>query len=289
MKPTLAVMAIFRNEAHILAEWCQHYAAQGASKIFLLNHRSTDHYQAVLDPFITSGLVALIDVHGDHPQIKAYNALRPRIRRAARWLLVCDLDEFVYARRGHTLSSYLRTLPWLVSEVLIPWKNFGSSNHHQHPEGLVSQNFLYRWSYTTKPQNTNDQPADWCKYIVRSRRIRFLTVHHASVWFGRIIAANGERIRRFNGRLKISEEFLAASALHLNHYAIQSREFFETIKMKRPDVNAPEKDAIKNWRYFQDFDRNEIYDPELALLWNPNSERDAAAGHSHAAPADPQP
>lgn len=266
----LALMAIFRNEAHILDEWIQHYLNEGVEHFYLFNHLSTDHFRVVLKPFLDRNLVEIIDVASDHPQVPSYNSLRTRIKRESDWLIVCDLDEFIYARRGESIRSYLSHLPWRVSEVLIPWKNFGSSRHEAQPKGLVSRNFLYRWDYGSADQVVKEPPGNrqsWTKYIVRTSRMRYLAVHFASVWCGEIVDSSAVAQRRPSGRIQIDEDYLNHAHLHLNHYGIQSREFFFTVKANRPDVNAPEKDAIKNTDYFVEFDRNEKFDCELALKW----------------------
>lgn len=270
MRKKLVLMAIFRNEAHILDEWIRHYLNEGVEHFYLFNHLSTDGFRDVLLPFLNRGLVEIFDVKADHPQIPSYNSLRSRIRREAEWLIVCDLDEFIFARRGQTIHSYLGQLSWIISEVLIPSKNFGSSRHQFQPKGFVSQNFLYRWDYGIEAKANGlegcaDRQESWAKYIVRTSRIRFLSVHVASIWYGKIVDSAGRVQHDFDGRIQIDERYLESSQLHLNHYGIQSREFFFTVKANRPDVNAPEKDSLKNMRYFDDFDRNEKYDCELSM------------------------
>lgn len=273
---TFSVMGIFRNEDHVLAEWCQHYISQGAGKIYLINHLSSDNYRSVLEKYQYSGIVELSNVEGEHPQIPAYNALRPRIKKSSRWLLICDLDEFVYGRKGMSIKSYLESLPWLTSEVVIPWKNFGSSGHLRHPNGYITQNFLYRESYASRNSESDSETSSepqvephqaWCKYVVRTNRIRHLAVHYSSVWYGRVVDANGKHLRNYDGNctLPISEQFLEDSSLHLNHYPIQSLEYFKRVKMNRPDVNCPNKDNSKTLEYFEKADRNDIFDPELSL------------------------
>lgn len=274
-------MAIFRNEAHVLAEWCQHYISQGAEKIYLINHLSTDNYKDVVEPYRAAGIVELVDAFGEHPQVPAYNSLRSRISKSSRWLLICDLDEFVYGRKGFTIKGYLETLSWRVSEIIIPWKNFGSSSHVRHPKGLIAQNFVFRQSYSSDSIMAQDRqdafaaqgshdvcPQSWCKYIVRSSRIRHLAVHYASVWYGRVIDANGCPLRNYNGTLPLSEESLGEADLHLNHYPIQSLDYFKAIKMRRPDVNCASKDSSKTLEYFRQADRNEVFDPELCVAWH---------------------
>jgi hypothetical protein len=46
-----------------------------------------------------------------------------------------------------------------------------------------------------------------------------------------------------------------------------SKEYFEKIKMTRGDVNSITFDNIRDWTYFNNYDTNEVYDDELANLF----------------------
>jgi hypothetical protein len=62
-----------------------------------------------------------------------------------------------------------------------------------------------------------------------------------------------------------SEAAVEAAPLHLNHYAIQSLDFFEKIKMTRGDVYYTDSQVpYKKYEYFKERDTNEIEDIELA-------------------------
>jgi hypothetical protein len=63
----------------------------------------------------------------------------------------------------------------------------------------------------------------------------------------------------------INEEVLENSFLHLNHYAIQSFEWFMRVKATRGDNTNIDVDNIRNENYFNSFDNssNDIYDVEL--------------------------
>ncbi|MFZ9463128.1 MAG: glycosyltransferase family 2 protein [Vulcanococcus sp.] len=106
----LAVLALFKNEAHALAEWVEHYAGEGATAIHLVNNNSDDDYRRVLTPHLRSGLVVLHDDDRLHAQRRIYNEHLQRLRHQCDWLLVCDLDEFLYARGGHANTlAYLNS------------------------------------------------------------------------------------------------------------------------------------------------------------------------------------
>jgi len=51
--------------------------------------------------------------------------------------------------------------------------------------------------------------------------------------------------------------------IQLNHYAIQSKEFFGNVKMTRGDATTPTSNSIRNWDYFKRYD---FHDRKETLL-----------------------
>ena len=43
-KYNLSLIAIFKNESHILKEWIEHYINEGVDKFYLIDNGSTDNY-----------------------------------------------------------------------------------------------------------------------------------------------------------------------------------------------------------------------------------------------------
>ena len=263
----LAVLALFKNEAHALEEWVQHYVQEGATALHLVNNNSTDHYQAVLEPHQRSGLVVLHHDRRLHAQRRIINDHLQRLRSQCDWLLVCDLDEFIYARRGQASTlAYLQSLPPWVSCVQVPWKMFGSAGHQQQPSAGLRCGFQQRASadahHPCMPGDGDQRIA--AKPIARSSRIRSLDVHSCNLLWGRRILPDGSPAARGSFQ-PISEALLERSQLHLNHYAVQSEALFRAIKMTRGDVNTADYATVRDMAYFRRYDRNEINDPELAL------------------------
>ncbi|MEI6829417.1 MAG: glycosyltransferase family 2 protein [Synechococcaceae cyanobacterium ELA445] len=261
----LAVLAIFKNEAHVLREWVNHYAAEGATTIHLVNNNSTDDYQSALQPHTSNNLVV---VHQDsrlHSQKLIYNEQLQRLRSQCNWLLVCDLDEFIYARCAHQrIIDYLRTLaPW-VSSVQIPWKMFGSSGHLLQPAAGVRAGFTKRADADQPHPCMPEAGLIQAKIVARCSRIRSLDVHRCNLLWGLRILPNGKPARRGDFQ-PIGESQLNKSTLHLNHYAIQSESLFRSVKMLRGDVNSPGYTRARDMSYFQRYDTNERTDRELAL------------------------
>ena len=54
--------------------------------------------------------------------------------------------------------------------------------------------------------------------------------------------------------------------LQLNHYQIQSKEYYEKVKMTRGDVNRGDKEQMRNWAYFYERDVSDCVDTELCSI-----------------------
>jgi hypothetical protein len=61
-----------------------------------------------------------------------------------------------------------------------------------------------------------------------------------------------------------TEASLQLEPIRIHHYAIQSWDWFRTVKMTRGDVNAKESDTVRNAAYFKLYDRNDVEDKTLA-------------------------
>lgn len=262
----LEVLAIFKNEAHILDEWVSHYLSQGAERIHLIDNGSDDNFLEILQPYIEHGRVRLWKDPRRYIQFKAYNELLPLLRKETAWLIVCDLDEFIYARPPFlSIPHYLRSLPWKVSCVQVLWKNYGSSGHKSQPLSVRS-NFLHRVNYALgKTSRGMEGGTICCKYIARLARVRTLCLHRAELFWGENLLANGQPVIPKDFQT-ISEEVLKSSSLHLNHYFLQSEEYFYNVKTRRGDAVSPTGDNLRTKEFFSEFDFNDIRDDELAQM-----------------------
>jgi hypothetical protein len=66
---------------------------------------------------------------------------------------------------------------------------------------------------------------------------------------------------------------IANKLIKLNHYPIQSLEFFTKIKMTRGDVNSSNSDNCRDLDYFQKYDYNETCDDTLKnIILNPTED-----------------
>jgi hypothetical protein len=257
----VAIVAIFKNEAHILEEWIQHYLKEGIDTFLLIDNDSNDNYMNILKKYIDSNKVVLNINKQRHTQAAHYNNYYLKtVKDNYDWVLVVDFDEFVYARNGFkTIKEYLKSLNENIAQVYIPWKLYGSNGLIKQPESVI-RNFIRRQVHNIKVKAET-------KTIVRCNKLKELSLHSSKITDGiEINATNNIYSNIYKNRASdtTSEDILKRSYLHLNHYRIQSWEWFKKVKMTRGSAFNIKADNMRNERYFKMLDHNDIIDNELA-------------------------
>lgn len=224
--PIFGVLCIFKNEEMVIREWIEHYLWQGADYIIMLNNGSTDNFREQLDGF--DERVIIIDAAEPHVQVKNYNSFGlPEVKkRNISMLAVVDVDEFMFSKDQTNLKTAVTRVfsenPG-VSQLSINWAMFGSSGYNKQPDSV-------RLSFTKRAKELH-KPV---KSIILVKELNDLNVHSHNV--------NGNTIN-------------VSDKIQLNHYAIQSREYFEKVKMRRGDVDVVEN--VRDWKYFNDYDHKD--------------------------------
>ena len=143
----LSVLAIFKNESHIFKEWIMHYLAEGVDHFFLINNFSTDDFNSVLEEFWYCIDIYDSSIPNDslkNPKENNYKFVYDNyVKGRTEWLIVVDLDEFMYATVG-TIKKELEKIDGLNCEIVqlrIAWKLFGSNGFINQPKSVV-KNFV---------------------------------------------------------------------------------------------------------------------------------------------------
>ena len=103
------------------------------------------------------------------------------------------------------------------------------------------------------------------KYLTRPQRTLALHIHGCSLLFGSARLPDGSKTYRPPFQ-PVSEEHLGRYSLHLNHYQVQSLDFFMQVKATRGDVGSAFLDRLRDRAYFEQWDLNDMSDTELAEL-----------------------
>jgi hypothetical protein len=256
MAPTpdsILVFAAMRNEGAFLLEWVTWYRMLGFEVLVGIND-CTDHSPQLLDALARAGWLTTFEHHpnpGQPPKTSAHRAMqkRPEVR-AADWLLICDVDEFLVLRRGDTIADYLAQVDRSARGIAFHWRCFGTGGIDRYEDGLVHRQF-------TRCGPADMTPNIFFKTLVRRPRevARFTDHGPAALRDGQlgqgpevIRDAAGRVIDRFTSepgpvRFTAPADITHATA-QMNHYILRSREGFG-LKRGTPSASAS-KDRYTN-------------------------------------------
>lgn len=250
----LSVGTLFKNESGVLREWMDHYLAEGVDHFYLIDNGSTDDYLDVLAPYIRRGLVTLFAIPDPYIQERVFDYCFLPLRNQMEWLFICDMDEFAYGKTG-TIRTFIETIGnEHVNGVMIPWVIFGSSGRIQQPSSVVD-GFRKRKRYV-------QGDTSYVKSIVRMRDVISLGVHYHDIQNWIIIDGRRYSVGNFNP-LPLDEDRIRQSELLVNHYQVQSKEWYVNVKMRRGSPCRPS--SKRDEEYFIVRDCNDVEDHTLAL------------------------
>lgn len=249
----LAICAIFKDEARFLDEWLEFHAGVGVGHFYLYNNFSSDDYRVVLQPWIDRGLVTLTDWPVEGGQLPAYAHCLPRAKAEARWLVLMDIDEFLFSPRDPDLRAVLRdyeTRP----VIYVYWHVFGSSGHVTRPANpSVIESYLRR---AVPPAISLG------KSIINPRLTRHIEVHLCSPVFGEPVDEKGARPAGYRG----STAPATWDVLCMNHYWSKSIEDLrEKVVRGFPLPGFPPRDLDQHLRWEREM--NSVEDRAILPLW----------------------
>lgn len=229
----IALVAIFKNEEQTLSNWITHHLQQGFDHIFLIDNNSSDRSALIVKLFEQSGKVSYSYAPRQHQQMPHVINLiqRLNLKYKADWIAVCDLDEFFYGT-SKKFSTSLRENFYAFDVVYVPWRMFGSSGLVEHPKDVRLENTFRR-----------PEIDETTKYVFRPANVDIskLTIHkvqYPTKW-KHLVTTD------FDGKY-----------IRMNHYRLQSLEYFKKVKMIRGDVSFSTSDSIRTMEYFNAWNSN---------------------------------
>ena len=266
MKYYSSVLAVFKNESHIIEEWIEHYKSIGIEKIYLLNDLSTDDFLSKIQKYIDSKFVELknVAVEDNDKQMvwrqrHLYNKYYGKILSETKWVAVLDLDEFLYSPINKNINEILKKYDnSSFQEIIVDWYLFGSSGYDEQPKSVV-ESFVKRGEKVAREYSFSQDgyEACWrCKSFAKTQLMTSLC-HHFNFYycFGkRDYTTEGRYFDNFN--LNVSD----LGGMYINHY-LQSKRYYST-KRKRGSCNNTQN-IVRNKIMFDLLDKNEIEDTRL--------------------------
>ena len=145
-KYSVSICAIFKNESLYLKEWIDFNHVIGVEHFYLYNNNSDDDYMFVLEPYIKSGLVTLIQWPKNQAQMECYCDCIEKFKDETKWIGFIDIDEFIVPIDTNSIYDFLRPFEKKRGAVKIYWKMFGTSGIiDRDVSGLVTEDFIVSW------------------------------------------------------------------------------------------------------------------------------------------------
>lgn len=232
----LSVCAIFQNEAPYLKEWIEYHQSVGVEHFYLYNNESTDDYRAVLESFIKSGTVELIqwpskDKAPLNPaayfpydvQTPAYSDAIRRAKRKSHWLAIIDTDEFIIPVQEKSVTECLNKRFSGVSGVCVNWQNYGTSQIEKlDPTKSMLEQLVWklRWNH---PRNA------FVKSIVQPEHVKKANSPHICGY----LSNHGHLDTHCQKVDDDRSHSIPIDILRINHYWSRDKEYFLNNKIPR--------------------------------------------------------
>ena len=245
-KYNLSVMSIFKNETMNLKIWIEHYLWQGVEHFYLIDNDSTDDPLNILQEYIDNGIVTYYFKPEKHQQPQHYRYVfdNEGLKDKTKWLCICDLDEFFFG----TQQKLVYTINEFDNYDVIYTNSFfyGSDNLIEHPSDIRSD-IIHRQEdmengikYIFKPKCINDSSEIWIHWLVHPGSLQ---------------------------KKILPTETIDNKKIRLNHYLIQSLEYYTKVKMTRGDVYVSQNEKIRDLKYFEHYQNiSVIKDDTLKLI-----------------------
>ncbi|KAJ8601238.1 hypothetical protein CTAYLR_003243 [Chrysophaeum taylorii] len=265
--PVVAACARIRNEARYLKEWVEFHRLVGVRYFYIFDDESRDETRSVLAPYEASGEAFVWPMSSScgrshevcadrtHDAEHGEFGFRDECLRAnpagADWIVMTDVDEFLYPSHG-SLPEHLARCDPRLAYVLVRWHVFGAAGHVRRPSAPTIESYRERGveddsggCYPRLTCGDDYAPPICAKVVARAACVLRQGTHYVTkvahdcvdIYAGdRKLAAvaDDERARREHER--------CAAPLHLNHYAVRSREDFVE-KFERGRISSEARDV----------------------------------------------
>ena len=227
----LSIMGIFKNETMNLRVWLEHYLWQGVEHFYLIDNGSTDEPLSILQKYIDAGVVTYYFRNEKYQQVQHYRYVfdNENLKEKTKWLCICDLDEFFFGTRKKLIDSLDEFNNYNV--IYTNSYFYGSDNLIDHPKDIRTsilhreEDIVNGTKYIFKPSSINNSSEIWIHWLVNSGTTQ----------------------------KKQMTEIIQNDKIRLNHYRIQSFEYFKNVKMTRGDVSVQTNENIRDLKYFEQY------------------------------------
>ena len=246
-----------------MKEWVAFHYLVGFRTFYIYVHNCSDDSQRVVQSLQKHFDIKAFSLGADvnQPQYVSYMHAYENFGREIDWMAFIDGDEFLFPTSSTGLRQVLEDFSHKnLSALAVYWACFGSSGHIKEPDGLIIENYRYRGELAM-PVNRH------VKSLVLGKQ-KFFQIAADPHVFNTPLGTFDEKLRPIIGGWTPYDP--SYDFLRINHYACQSREFYETFKRdKGTAIDNAGTVTTRNESWWQELDRNEVYDQSVEHLIDP--------------------
>jgi hypothetical protein len=250
----IGITSIQRDRGPYILEWLAFHMVVGFNKFYIYNHGADELQKNILIK-LSQGFPNLIYPHQvgldvDRPQIAAYRHAWEVYGKCCDAMAFIDGDEFLFSPDKDFATELSDFFTGDASALGIYWMIYGSSGHVEEPEGLIIDNFK-RHARFNFSQNSH------IKTIVRGGET--INIAHSHLFGTK--KGTFDEMNRLIDRPIMSELVPSMERFRLNHYTVQSYNYFLNKKRNSGQADLPRENLFQrpdSW--FESYDRNECDD-----------------------------
>lgn len=181
-KKFLSILTRCRDEFYI-KEWVDYYLSQGVDSIYIIDDDSED--KSIYDfasnkeyknvniiyekrNYANTNTAQQCKLDKNSPSNKIF---RSKIKGNYKWLIYCDVDEFMVTKKCFdlTLRERLETIPDNISAIVIPWVFMSGAKLTKNPKSVLKE-VVYRHDHDKR------HPHAVRKFRCRYNEIEYKTI-----------------------------------------------------------------------------------------------------------------
>lgn len=262
IKPnTIAIIAIFKNEAPYILEWITHHINIGVDFFYIADNESTDGTSELLAALDSLNIIKHIRFptpKDSPPQLPAYEQLMRIYGDRYEWYAFIDADEFITPQGSETLASMLaqHSENPNVGGIALNWAVYGSSNKLNYSDELVMERFNQRGEKTITLNKH-------FKSIVRSSAFKSAAgnPHCFKLKDGFHYAhTDGKPVSNLVDAVDGLSKGVCWDFFRLNHYVVKSYEEFINKKNRGRATKPAISVENRNQSFFLEHDVNDVFE-----------------------------
>lgn len=233
----VAIVAIAKLENNYIKEWTEYHKNIGIDKIFLIdnNEINGEKFEDVINDFIASGFVEIIDKRGIHPtedtNIQARFTREGYLSASKQydWIAVIDIDEYIAFSAFNNIKDYLSQEKFNNFDAIrLNWKIYNDNNLIK-----VENN-----DYSLVKRFTTWLPHKMGKSIYKSNlsseKVKAMTGHGSPLC---INCDEDGNLLENNERISIVNTNPLYNTAWINHYKTKTLEEFVSQRLARQAIN----------------------------------------------------